>query len=117
MVNIKAEAKTRKKRKPMTDEQRARCLANLQKGRETSLRRRQAKKVGKEVKKPPPPNPVAPAVPVPPPPTPVEKPKPVEKTEPKPEPAPAAPVQATAPAPVVNEGPLTISTFGGGMLW
>ena len=77
MVNTKAEAKPKKKRKPMTPEQRERCLANLKKGRETSLRKRQAKKGAEKTKQPTiaPPPPVAP----PPLPTPVEKHEPVEK--------------------------------------
>ena len=51
MVNTKAEAKPKKKRKPMTPEQRERCLANLKTGRETSLRKRKEKAAAAKAKK------------------------------------------------------------------
>ena len=123
MVNTKAEAKPKKKRKPMTPEQRERCLANLKKGRETSLRKRQAKKAGKQQTEPQ--TPVE--KPQPEPQTPVEKPGPEPQTpvaKPQPEPEPPQPAPALQPQAhralndlKISEGPLTISTFGGGMLW
>ena len=133
MVNAKAEAKPKRKKREMTPEQRERCLANLRKGRETSMRKRKEKAAAKksavegrgrrpltethtlaavqeEAIPPSPPTPT---------PTPHPPPKPkalAPEAAPKEKPAsppPRAPAGAPASAPtVVSEVPVRLSTFG-----
>ena len=49
MVNAKAEAKPKRKKREMTPQQRERCLANLRRGRETSMRKRKEKAEAKKI--------------------------------------------------------------------
>ena len=77
MVAEKSKKKTRKPRGPITDpDKKAKLLENLKKGRETSMKNRQAKAKAKKVQTP--------------------KPEPEPKPEPKPEPEPE-PVQMLEP--------------------
>ena len=140
MVQAKEEAKPKKKRKAMTPEQRERCLANLRKGRETSMRKRKekaaAKKVGvggaaqqptpetrtraavKPTPTPPSPPPVK-AAPAPAPPT--TPPPPDKKSPPLPSAPESPPPRAPTPPPkepLPAIAPVRLSTFGGGdSLW
>ena len=106
MVNAKKEEMPQKKKRVVSDEQKARAIENLRKGRETSLANRRAKKEQKEKEKQAKPVvlPVIQEVPKPAPvevPKPIEVPKPVEVPKPEPvEPPKPEPVKAPTREPV-----------------
>jgi len=119
MVNAKKEEMPQKKKRVVSDEQKARAIENLRKGRETSLANRRAKKEQKvkekqvknvvlpviqEEEKPAPPIEVPkPVVPKPVVPKPVE---PIEVSKPKPV---AVQVPKPKPVEVIREQPMIMS--------
>jgi len=137
MVESKRAEKPKRKKKEMTPEARERMLANLKKGRETSLAKRRAKKSDKEpttpkpqvsesqkpsVERPPTPTPALAQVVEPEPPKmePImEAPTPALKPTPAPAPAPAPVRVAPAPQPVAPPPePFSMSTYGNsGSFW
>ena len=112
MVEEKSEEKVAKKkrtRKPMTPEQKAKAVANLKRGRETAMRNRKAKlaAAGKGSK-----TETAPKS------EPVKQEPLAPKLEPvKPPTPPSVKIPSPVYIPIVNDGPLRITTWGGVSLW
>jgi len=105
MVNAKKEEMPQKKKRVVSDEQKARAIENLRKGRETSLANRRAKKEQK-VKEKQVKNVVLPVIqeeekPAPP----VEVPKPVVPKPVVPKPKPVEPIEVSKPKPVAVQVP------------